>query len=124
MSPETDHPEETKLEGDQLPAEPADAPHHDGAGEDDAAETETPAAAEGEAAPSAEGGEQPEVPAAPAEPDNKLWYVVKVASGREESIKDAIERRVKIEGIEDAFGQIVIPVERRTELTKGNKRVI
>src|SRR5437016_13767637 len=44
--------------------------------------------------------------------DNKKWYVVKVQSGREESIKDAIERRVKIEGLGDYFGQIINPVER------------
>jgi transcriptional antiterminator NusG len=61
--------------------------------------------------------------AEPPQPDNKLWYIVKVASGREESIKEAIERKVKIEGLQDSFGQIVIPVEKRTELVKG-KRVI
>ena len=49
---------------------------------------------------------------------NKKWYVVKVTSGREESIKAAIERRVKIEGLEPLFGQIVIPVERVTEVKK------
>jgi transcriptional antiterminator NusG len=53
---------------------------------------------------------------------NKRWYVVKVQSGREESIKEAIERRVKIEGLEEFFGQIVIPVERVTEM-RNNKRV-
>src|SRR5437868_6809410 len=45
-------------------------------------------------------------------PTNKRWYVVKVQSGREESIKDAIERRVKIENLEDFYGQIVIPTEK------------
>ena len=55
--------------------------------------------------------------------DNKQWYVVKVQSGREESIKDAIERRVKIEGLEEYFGQIIIPVERVTEMVRG-KRVV
>src|SRR5262249_14948883 len=59
----------------------------------------------------------------PLAPSNKHWYVVKVQSGREESIKDAIERRVKIEGLEDYFGQIVIPVERVTEM-RGGKRVV
>lgn len=58
-----------------------------------------------------------------AEPDNKHWYVVKVQSGREESIKDAIERRVKIEGLERYFGQIVIPMEKITELRKGKRYV-
>jgi transcriptional antiterminator NusG len=56
-------------------------------------------------------------------PSKKRWYVVKIQSGREESIKEAIERRVKIEGLEEYFGQIVIPVERVTEMRNG-KRVV
>lgn len=59
---------------------------------------------------------------APAPANNKHWYVVKVQSGREESIKEAIEKRVKIEGLEEYFGQIVIPTERITEM-RGSKRV-
>lgn len=66
-------------------------------------------------APAAE-AETPAEPAAP--PSKKKWYVVKVASAREESIKAAIERMVKIEGLEEFFGQIVIPVERITEVKK------
>jgi transcriptional antiterminator NusG len=58
-----------------------------------------------------------------AVPSNKRWYVVKVQSGREDSIKDAIERRVKIEGLEEYFGQIVIPVEKVAEMRNG-KRVV
>jgi transcription termination/antitermination protein NusG len=54
---------------------------------------------------------------------NKHWYVVKVQSGREESIKEGIERRVKIEGLEEYFGQIIIPVEKVTEM-RGGKRVV
>lgn len=67
--------------------------------------------------------ESAEASAPAAVEDNKKWYVVKVQSGREESIKDAIERRVKIEGLQDCFGQIIIPVEKYTELKK-NKRVV
>lgn len=59
----------------------------------------------------------------PPEPSNKRWYVVKVQSGREESIKEAIERRVKIEGLEENFSQIIIPVEKVTEMRNG-KRVV
>jgi transcriptional antiterminator NusG len=65
----------------------------------------------------------PETPPAPVE-NKKKWYVVKVQSGREESIRAAIERKVKIEGLEEYFGQIVIPVERYTELNKKNKPVV
>jgi transcriptional antiterminator NusG len=66
---------------------------------------------------------EPAAPEVPPAPDNKHWYVVKVQSGREESIKDAIERRVRIEGLEEFFGQIIIPVERVTEIRNG-KRVV
>ncbi len=52
------------------------------------------------------------------EPSNKRWYVVKVASGREETIKATILRKVKIDNLEPFFGQIVIPVERITEIKK------
>lgn len=62
--------------------------------------------------------------AAPAAASDMKWYVVKVQSGREESIKDAIERRVKIEGLQDCFGEILIPVEKVTEMGRNNKRVI
>src|SRR5262249_54316248 len=40
---------------------------------------------------------------------------------RDESIKEAIERRIKIEGLEEFFGQIVIPVEKVTEMRNGKK---
>src|SRR5262245_2229191 len=59
----------------------------------------------------------------PPAPSKKRWYVVKIQSGREESIKEAIERRVKIEGLEEYFGQIGMPVERVTEMRNG-KRVV
>jgi transcription termination/antitermination protein NusG len=67
--------------------------------------------------------EAPPAAAEPEVPDNKKWYVVKVQSGREESIRDAIEKRVKIEGLMEFFGQIIIPVERVTEMSRG-KRVV
>jgi transcription termination/antitermination protein NusG len=80
---------------------------------------ESPPVATGAAEPAPE---QPAEPAAAPEPSNKHWYVVKVQSGREESIKEAVERRVKIEGLEEFFGQIVIPVEKVVEM-RNNKRV-
>src|SRR5205823_5784414 len=60
-----------------------------------------PASTDPNAAPAAE----------PQADSRKKWYVVKVQSGREDSIKAAIERKVKIEGLEEYFGQIAIPVE-------------
>ena len=61
----------------------------------------------------------PETP----EPSKLLWYVVKVQSNREDTIKEAIERRVKIEGLQSCFGQIVIPTEKVSEMRKGKRFV-
>jgi len=68
---------------------------------------------------------EPEPPAAPAAPpeNKKRWYVVRVQAGREDSIKEAIERRVRIEGLEEFYGRTHIPVERYTERRKNNKTV-
>jgi transcription termination/antitermination protein NusG len=60
--------------------------------------------------------------AADGQPGRK-WYVVKVQSGREESIKSAIERKVKIEGLEEFFGRIEIPVEEVVEKKKVKAKV-
>jgi transcriptional antiterminator NusG len=43
--------------------------------------------------------------------NKKKWYAIKVQSGREESIKAAILRKVAIEGLEEFLGRIEIPVE-------------
>src|SRR5271157_1240930 len=73
--------------------------------------------------PAVPAGEATATAEQPKKPDNKHWYVVKVQSGREESIKEAIERRVKIDGLQDSFGQVIIPVEKVTEM-RNNKRVV
>jgi transcriptional antiterminator NusG len=73
--------------------------------------------------PAAEQAAAEGAPGQAAPPDNKHWYIVKVQSGREESIKEAVERRVKIEGLEEYFGQIKIPVEKVSEMRNG-KRVV
>lgn len=49
--------------------------------------------------------------------------MVKVQSGREESIKSAVERRVKIEGLQEYYGQIMIPTEKYTDMVRG-KRIV
>jgi transcriptional antiterminator NusG len=50
------------------------------------------------------------------------WYILKVQVNREESIRDALQRRVKIEGLDRFFGDIVVPTEDIAEFTKSGKR--
>jgi len=53
-----------------------------------------------------------------------VWYVLKVQSSREDTIRDALQRRVKIEGLQKYFGQIVVPTEKITEIRNNKKRVV
>jgi transcriptional antiterminator NusG len=85
-------------------------------------------AAEGEA-PAAE---QLATSEADDEPQPELvWYVLKVQSSREDTIRDALQRRVKIQGLERYFGKnsdgrprIVVPTEKITEIRNNKKRIV
>lgn len=63
-----------------------------------------------------------EVQSDASDPELK-WYVLKVQTNRETSIRNSLERRVKREGLEDLFGQIIIPTEKVAETRGGKKRV-
>lgn len=52
------------------------------------------------------------------------WYILKVQSNREDSIRDGLQRRVAIAGLDDYFGQIIVPIEKVTEVKGGKKRVV
>lgn len=62
--------------------------------------------------------EEAETSRQPEEKDEsgKDWYILKVASNRENSIADALQRRVKILGLEEHVDQIIVPVERVREI--------
>ena len=53
------------------------------------------------------------------------WYVLRVASNKEESVRDALERKVKIEGLDDRIGRILVPTERRpAPRGRGSKKFV
>ncbi len=52
------------------------------------------------------------------------WYILKVQVNREDSIRDALDRRIKIEGLERFFEDIVVPTEDVKEFTKSGKQRI
>jgi transcription termination/antitermination protein NusG len=62
-----------------------------------------------------------------AEPEaavERNWYILKVQSNREESIKDGLLRRVKVAGLDEYFGDVIVPTETVTEFKNGKKRVV
>jgi len=52
------------------------------------------------------------------------WYILKVQVNREDSIRDTLERRVKMEGLEEFVQEIVVPVEEIAEFNRSGKRRI
>ncbi len=51
------------------------------------------------------------------------WYVLRVASNKEEYVRDALERKVKIEGYEGLVGRILVPTLKERRMKGGVARV-
>ncbi|HMM55445.1 MAG TPA: transcription termination/antitermination protein NusG [Candidatus Desulfobacillus sp.] len=53
----------------------------------------------------------------------KRWYVVHAYSGFEKSVQRALADRIRRAGMEDRFGQILVPVEEVVEMKSGQKNI-
>ena len=49
------------------------------------------------------------------------WYVVHVYSGFERKIAESIREQAKQRGLEELFEQVLVPVEKVTEVRRGRK---
>jgi transcription termination/antitermination protein NusG len=52
------------------------------------------------------------------------WYILKVQSNRERSIAEALERKMRIEGLDRFFDQVIVPTEKVTEFKGGKKKIV
>lgn len=50
------------------------------------------------------------------------WYVVHAYSGFENQVKRSLEERIARSGLQDKFGQILVPTEEVVEMREGQKR--
>jgi len=50
------------------------------------------------------------------------WYVVHAYSGFEKSVLRSLQERIKYEGLEDSFGEVLVPTESIVEMREGQKR--
>lgn len=50
------------------------------------------------------------------------WYVVQAYSGYEAKVKNLLEERIKQEGLEDSFGEVLVPTEEIVEMRAGQQR--
>ena len=50
------------------------------------------------------------------------WYVVHAYSNFENKVKTSLEERIKLAGLEDKFGDILVPTEEVVEMREGQRR--
>jgi transcriptional antiterminator NusG len=50
------------------------------------------------------------------------WYILQVHSGFEDKVKLTLESRIKDNGLEDSFGEILVPTEQVVEMIKGTRK--
>jgi len=51
------------------------------------------------------------------------WYVLRVASNKEDRVREALERKVKIERLEDRVGRVLVPTQREKRMRGGTARI-
>ena len=53
---------------------------------------------------------------------SKRWYVVHAYSGYEKQVMKALQERILLSGLEEKFGEILVPSEEVVEMRAGKKR--
>jgi transcriptional antiterminator NusG len=86
---------------------------------------ETPDVAETAEAPQA-----PQAPAGDVAPEDEPmfthgmdWFVLRVASNKEDSVKETLLRKIKIEGLTDRVNRILVPTEKIKTIKGGKQRI-
>lgn len=51
------------------------------------------------------------------------WYVLRVASNREDQVRDALERKIKIEDLGKHVGRVLVPTQKEKRMRGGRARV-
>ena len=50
------------------------------------------------------------------------WYVVHAYSNFEHKVKKSLQERIELDGMQDKFGEILVPTEEVVEMKEGQKR--
>lgn len=51
------------------------------------------------------------------------WFVLRVASNKEQSVRDTILRKIEIEGLQHLVGRILVPTEKTRTIKGGRQRI-
>lgn len=104
--------------------DPVDAGSDDASSDDELEDAELEDAEEPEPAPRGPIEEDVESDSSDDDQPAMDWYILKVQSNRENSICDALKRRVAVEGLDEYFGEILVPTEDVAEFKNGKRRVV
>jgi len=86
-------------------------------------EEATPVASE-EVTPEGTEEATPEEGEDPRTQEGMNWFVLRVASNKEDFVRNALEKKVQIEGVQHLVGRIMVPTEKTKTLTKTGKTKI
>ncbi len=53
---------------------------------------------------------------------SKRWYVVHAYSGYEKKVANALKERIELHGMQEKFGEVLVPTEEVVEMRGGQKR--
>ncbi|MGH7953976.1 MAG: transcription termination/antitermination NusG family protein, partial [Limisphaerales bacterium] len=51
------------------------------------------------------------------------WFIIQTLSGQEQKVKDAIEKRVKTDEMQDYVKEVLVPMEKVVEVRNQKKTV-
>ena len=57
------------------------------------------------------------------EREHKQWYFVQCLSGQEMKACESIQKRIELEGVQDAVFDAIVPMEKVTEVKQGEKKI-
>ena len=110
---------------EMAPPETATLPEDEDDDEDDGpVELEDPFSGSENAKPVMLDGEDEEIEEPTPAVGEMDWYILKVQSNREDSIRETLQRRIAMQGMDQWFGEVVVPKEQVTEFKSGKKRIV
>jgi transcriptional antiterminator NusG len=69
-----------------------------------------------------EDAQSPAVSEPPVENQKMRWYVIQAFSGYEKKVKQSLQEHIDRSGMQDLFGDILVPTEEVVEMKAGQKR--
>jgi transcriptional antiterminator NusG len=119
-SEDTQQPDDSTSE--TLSVEAPSATTSEPAADESAAAAPEPAAPPAPPPPASAPPKKPPVDSTTGGTGKMDWYILKVAFNREDSIADALRKRVNMEGMLEFFGEIVVPTEDVATFSRDGKR--